>query len=66
MKKKVKTKQYLASIEIPIGDYMGHQIFKSREDAQRWCDNWNSQITQEEVDDEETNIEWATVIEINI
>lgn len=59
-------KEYLTSIEIEQGDSMVSYSFKTREEAQAWCDNWNSQIAEEEINDPESNIEKAVVIEINI
>jgi hypothetical protein len=54
---------YIASVEIPVGDEDGYPCFENREDAQKWCDNWNSQLA-DAIADPECGIEMAKVVEV--
>lgn len=60
-----KRKEYLVSIELSIGDYEGSPCYKTREEAQEWCDHWNSQLTEEEKVEDNGRF-FATVVEINL
>lgn len=57
--------RYLTSIELEIDGSSGHVSFDNREAAQAWCDNWNSQLSEEEKKEGDGRF-FATVFEINV